>query len=74
MKKIEEVCSRLDPEDAAEQVALDLPVAPAVVVGDDIVVEGTDITGHPLEVHICHKLGLPELQKKGSLDRLLNKA
>jgi len=56
-----------------EYFALDLPVAPAVMVGDDIVVEGTDIPDHDLEVHICRKLGLPEPKKKGLLDRFLNK-
>lgn len=57
-----------------EYFALDLPVAPAVMVGDDIVVEGTDIPDHDLEVHICRKLGLPVPKKKGLLDRFLNRA
>lgn len=57
-----------------EYFALDLPVAPAVMVGDEIVVEGTDVSDHDLEVCICHQLGLPEPQKKGFFDRLLNKS
>ena len=57
-----------------EYFDLDLPVAPAVMVGDEIVVEGKDLTDHELEVCICRHLGLPEPQKKGLLDRLLNKS
>jgi hypothetical protein len=52
--------------------ALDLPVAPAVMVGEEIVVEGSDVAEHDLEVCICRQLGLPEPQKKGLLGRLLN--
>jgi hypothetical protein len=57
-----------------EYFELDLPVAPAVMVGDEILVEGTDVSDHNLEVCICRQLGLPEPQKKGFLDRLLNKS
>jgi hypothetical protein len=57
-----------------EYFALDLPVAPAVMVGDDIAVEGSDISDHDLETCICRKLGLPEPQKKGLMDRLFNKS
>ena len=57
-----------------EYFALDLPVAPAVMVGDDIVVEGSDIADHDLEVCICQKLGLPEPQKKGLMDRFFSKS
>ena len=52
---------------------LDLPVAPAIMVGDEIIVEGSDISDHELKLFICRKLGLPEPQKKGLLDRLLHK-
>lgn len=54
--------------------ALDLPVAPAIMVGDEIIVEGTDVSDHDLEVCICRQLGLPEPEKKGFFDRLLNKS
>jgi len=57
-----------------EYFALDLPVAPAVMVGDDIFVEGSDISDHDLKTCICRKLGLPEPQKKGLMDRLLGKS
>ncbi len=56
-----------------EYFALDLPVAPAVMVGDEIVVEGADVSDHDLEVHICRRLGLPEPAKKGMLDRFFKK-
>ena len=55
--------------------ALDLPVAPAVMVGEEIVVEGTDVSDHVLENCICRHLGLPETEppEKGMLGRLLGK-
>ncbi|MGD9301057.1 MAG: hypothetical protein PVI13_05745 [Desulfobacterales bacterium] len=43
-----------------EYFELDLPVAPAVMVGDKIVVEGTDVSEIDLEKAICRHLGLPE--------------
>ncbi len=58
-----------------EYFDLDLPVAPAVMVGDEVVVEGADISEHEVEVCICRHLGLPEphLEKKGLLNRILGK-
>jgi hypothetical protein len=55
-----------------EYFALDLPCAPAIMVGDEIVVEGTDIVEEKLEAAICRNLGLPEPepQKKGILGKL----
>lgn len=54
---------------------LDLPVAPAVMVGDEIVVEGSDVAREELERVICRHLGLPEPppDKKGMLDRFLKR-
>jgi hypothetical protein len=56
-----------------EYFELDLPTAPAVMVGDEIVVEGTDVSEHEVEVHICRQLGLPAPapEKKGFLKKLL---
>jgi hypothetical protein len=48
---------------------LDLPVAPAVMVGDEIVVEGTDVSELDLEKAICRHLGLPEPTRKGFFGR-----
>jgi hypothetical protein len=49
-----------------EYFELDLPVAPAVMVGEEILVEGSDVSDKKLEEVICKKLGLPppESQKK----------
>ena len=51
---------------------LDLPVAPAVMVGEEIVVEGSDVSDEKLESVICKHIGLPlpKPKKKGILSRL----
>ena len=58
-----------------EYFELDLPVAPAVMVGEEILVEGTDVSQDKLEAEICRQLGLqaPEPAKKGLFDRLLKR-
>lgn len=58
-----------------EYFELELPVAPAVMVGDEIVVEGADVAEEQIEAVICRCLGLPEPQpqKKGVLNRLLGR-
>jgi hypothetical protein len=56
-----------------EYFELDLPVAPAVMVGDEIVVEGSDVAQHDVEAEICKQLGLPipePEEKKGFLKKL----
>ena len=55
-----------------EYFELDLPVAPAVMVAEEIVVEGSDVPEDELEEVICKHLGLPppEPQKKRVLGRL----
>jgi hypothetical protein len=55
-----------------EYFELDLPVAPAVIVADEIVVEGTDISEHELEKVICRHLDLPEpeVSRKGIFGRI----
>ena len=59
-----------------EYFELDLPAAPAVTVGDEIVVEGSDVPEDKLESVICKHLGLhmPEPRKKGILARILSKS
>ena len=42
-----------------EYFELDLPVAPAVMVGEEIMVEGADISQNELGSAICQQLGLP---------------
>jgi hypothetical protein len=54
--------------------ALDLPVAPAIMVEDEIVVEGKDVGEEELEGAIRRHLGLPALppaEKKSLLGRIL---
>ena len=55
-----------------EYFELDLPTAPAVMVGDEIIVEGSDVNQHDLEVSICRHLGVepPEPEEKGFLKKL----
>ena len=55
-----------------EYFELDLPVAPAVMVGGEIVVEGSDVSDEKLESVICKHIGLPQPKpkKKGILSRL----
>ncbi len=57
-----------------EYFELDLPAAPAVMVADEIVVEGTDVSQHQLEETICRHLDLPppEKEKKGIFKGMLS--
>jgi hypothetical protein len=57
-----------------EYFEFDLPVAPAVMVGDEIVVEGSNISEDKVEAVIRRHLGLPESEprKKGFFGRLFN--
>ena len=58
-----------------EYFELDLPTATAVMVGEEIVVEGADVDEVKLEGVICRHLGLPEPgpPKKGLLSRFLGR-
>ena len=58
-----------------EYFELELPTAPAIMVGEEIVVEGADVAEDKLEAVICRHLGLatPKPQKQGILKRLFNK-
>jgi hypothetical protein len=58
-----------------EYFELDLPVAPAIMVGEEIAVEGSNISQDKVESLICRCLGLPvpEQQKKGIFDRFLRR-
>jgi hypothetical protein len=52
---------------------LDLPVAPAVMVGDEIVIEGSNVAEEKVEAVIRRHLGLQEAEpvRKGFFSRLL---
>ncbi len=69
--EIETIAKPKDEYMTDEYFELDLPVAPAVMVDDEIVVEGTDVSEVDLEKVICRHLGLPEPQprKKGFFGR-----
>jgi hypothetical protein len=41
------------------------PVAPAVMVGEEIVVEGSDVDSFELESAICRQLDLPPPEREG---------
>lgn len=71
--EIETISKPREEYNTDEYVELDLPVAPAVMVGDEIVVEGSDVSDQDLEAVICEQLGLPppEPRKKGVLGRVL---
>ena len=57
-----------------EYFELDLPVAPAVMVAEEIVVEGSDIAEDKLAGTICRHLGLPEPEpRKGFFRRLFQR-
>ena len=58
-----------------EYFDLELPVAPAVMVGDEIIVEGSDVSDKDLEHAICRHLGLPEpaVSTKGIVRRLFER-
>jgi hypothetical protein len=58
-----------------EYFDLDLPVAPAVMVGNEIITEGTDVDQYDLEAAICRQLSLPlpEKGEKGFFAKLFNK-
>ncbi|MBW1868963.1 MAG: hypothetical protein JRI73_06625 [Deltaproteobacteria bacterium] len=58
-----------------EYFELDLPLAPAVMVGDEIVVEGSDVSDDRIETVICRHIGrpAPAAEKKSILGRLLKR-
>ena len=47
-----------------EYFDLDLPLAPAIMVGEEIITESKDVDDHTVEVEICRQLGLPVPEKK----------
>ncbi len=70
--EIETIAKPKDEYMTDEYFELDLPVAPAVMVGDEILVEGTDVSEDMIEDAICRQLGLDGPPKKGILSRLLH--
>jgi hypothetical protein len=72
---IEVISKPKDDYHTDEYFELDLPVAPAVMVDKEIVIEGENVSQHEVESCICRHLGLPEpeKQKKGILNRFIGK-
>ncbi len=58
-----------------EYSQMNLPKAPAIIVEDEILIEGADISDEKLEAVICRHLDLspPEPQKKAVLGRFLRR-
>ena len=56
-----------------EYVKLGLPVAPSIMLGEEVVVERSDTSEEKFKSVICEHLGLPppEPQKKGVIGRFL---
>lgn len=73
--EIETISKSREDYQTDEYFELDLPVAPAVMVGEEIVVEGSDVSENKLEGTICKHLGLPAPAptKRGVLGRLLTR-
>ena len=55
-----------------EYMKLDVPHAPAIMVGDEVLVEGSDVAGEKVVAEIRKQLGMPllEPEKKGVLGHL----
>ncbi|RJR40770.1 MAG: hypothetical protein C4576_19595 [Desulfobacteraceae bacterium] len=72
--EIETISKPKDQYQTDEYFELDLPVAPAVMVGEEILVEGSDVNEERLEAAIRTALGLPPLEeKRGFIGRLLKR-
>ena len=58
-----------------EYFELDLPLAPAVMVGEEIVVEGENVSEDKVEAVICRHLGIspPKPKRKSALEKLLRR-
>lgn len=68
-----EITSKANAEYRTDEWAdTDLPCAPAIMVGDEVVAEGSDVTDDKVANEIRKQLGMPALEpeKKGVLGRL----
>ncbi len=57
--EVETICKNASDFMSDEYFELDLPMAPGVMVGDEIIAEGRDVGEYKLESVICRHLGLP---------------
>ncbi len=53
----------------------ELPCAPSILIGDEVVVEGSDVSEEIVPAEIRNQLGMPPLEpgKKGILGRLFDR-
>lgn len=58
-----------------EWADLDLPCAPAIMIDDDVLIEGSDVSEEKIVAVIRQNLGMPPLEpeKKGIMERLFGK-
>ena len=73
--EIETISKPMAEYSTAEYLAQKLQVAPAIMIGDEVLVKGSDVSDEKLEAVICDHLGLqpPKPQKKGIMVRLLRR-
>ena len=73
--EIETISKPIAEYNTDEYFELDLPVAPAVMVDEEVVVEGSDVSYEKLESVVYRHLGIPEpkLDKKGLIKRFLKR-
>lgn len=73
--KVEVMSKPIAEYNTDEYFELELPVAPAVMVDEEIVVEGSDVSEDKLENVIRQHLNLPALEpeKKGIMGRLFGR-
>jgi len=50
-----------------------LPAAPAIMINEEIIIKGSDISEENLKASICQHLGLKPPEEKGFLGRLFKK-
>jgi hypothetical protein len=71
-----EIVSKPNAEYQSDEWAdLDLPCAPAIMIDDDVVIEGSDVSEDKIVAVIRQNLGMSPLEpkKKGILGRLFDK-
>jgi len=57
---VETISKAREQYSSAEYLAQKLPKAPAIMIGDEVVIEGAVVSQEMLESAICRHLGLPE--------------
>ncbi len=71
--EIETVSKPREEYKSDEYLKTGLPAAPAIMIADEIIVKGSDISEDKLEATICKHLGIDPPERKGFLGKLFNK-